>query len=976
MDDSSRVRRINRWGLNPLFQDRYHTWEELEVVIASLATTTEKGDAFEQLCYFYFLYHRDIYGIAEVWCDKVRGREIPSELREKYRLEKKDYGVDGLSLLTSGGAEGWQAKFHSDRSSPTASELATFWAEAEYTDSRRVIANCTILPFVAGKKIGHQQTLLDRLVELDDQFFEALYSFAHDEIEEVIPPRYTPRPHQQLMISSVVDGLQTHDRGKLIAACGVGKTLVALWVTEHESLNASKILVLSPSIALVGQTLREWVLHRSKPFAHLCVCSDEHVQTDLEEGDEIADITIDQLDFAVTTDAEHVTRWLEASAAIRQYIFSTYHSVPVIEQALKARNDPGFDIIVFDEAHRTVGRSDQTFTTALYDDRVPSRKRLFMTATERLINPRLKSLAEKAGQAVVSMGDEEKYGPILYEYNFGKAIQDGVIADYEIILVEVTDQAEQELVEANALLHVEARSVGEEPLTIGADDLLKAGFLVKAIGEGQVSKVITFHSLQKRAKAFSKHVEMLSARLPELAVREPYIAYVLGDQNSAQRAERISAFEQAQAGVLSNVQVLSEGVDIPLIDSVYFVDPKTSLIDLVQAIGRALRKPYDSTTEKVAHIIVPVHVPEGAESLDDIDWDVTLETFHSVIQAMRDQDQRLAEEINQINLYATTGGRSGHSVNSRGNIRVLVPSVNLTQKIDLQAFIDKINLRIATANANPEGARFGFSHLGKGQRKSPFVPKFGILGDYNPEIYQSSLVDPTLTRFLTNDAIVSSKSLKVNNNNVSHTKRLGLIRPIDPKQVQLTDLGRALKDGRLAFTDVFKNQMLLYNTEIGIHPYRLLLQVLLEVGYLSHIEFLYGPYIIQREENGRLDVNGAIARVAYIRQHFPNIELTNLDNREQVRQELNSISPVDIPHEDVWGDRLTTANKFRYAKNALDLFDFIDGADRTYTTPIKIKPGREEDVKRVLELSNPTHAPVTDSAGRVIDFYGTWYWLA
>jgi hypothetical protein len=440
----------------------------------------------------------------------------------------------------------------------------------------------------------------------------------------------------------------------------------------------------------------------------------------------------------------------------------------------------------------------------------------------------------------------------------------------------------------------------------------------------------------------------------------------LGDQPAGERRARITAFEEAPIGVLSNVQVLSEGVDIPLIDSVYFVDPKTSVIEIVQATGRALRKPFGQDESKVARIIVPVVVPEDAQTLDDVDWDDTLQTFHYVIQAMRAQDHRLEEEIDQINLYETTGRQRGRRVGSSGKIRVMAPALELRQKIDLESFLDRITLRIATANANADGTKWGFSHLGRGERRSEYTPLFGLLGDYNPDVYERQLVRPTLALFSNIDSEVSRSALKINHNNIAHTKRLGLIEDRQKTVLGLTPLGRDLWSGVRSFRDVFVNQMMLYSTEHDLYPYRLLVQLLITLDKLSHIEFLYGPYTIQ-STNGQPDIKGAIGRIAYIRDNFPQVELTSVRNRDEVRQELNSISPVEVSDVDLWGDRSTPKNKFRYAKNALALFDFIEASDNSYKTPMRIRGEMKETAKRVLEQSAPSRAPMSD-------FYGEWYW--
>jgi len=962
MTSGSGIVKPNRWGLDPIYQTKFKNWGQLESAIAGINNTKQIGDTFEQFSYFYFLYHKDFYGIEEIWCDKLRGRSIPSQIRIQYKFERKDYGVDGVSRLSSGKLEAWQGKFRSDRSLPTYSELSTFWAEAEHADFRRIIANSDSLPPMAEKKVGHQQTLVDSFLMLDSEFFDALYKFANEETGEFERKKYSPRPYQKLMIEKVVSGLLENNRGKLIAAPGTGKTLTALWITENEKIPFSRVLVLVPSIALVGQTLRQWTMHRSKEFVYLCVCSDVSVDTEVIEN---FDIKTTELGFQVTTSPEEITAWLDSTAKSRQYIFSTYQSVEVVEKAAKTLGYK-FDLIIFDEAHRTVGRSDHLFATALRDERIPSNKRLFMTATERILNPRIKTLAENAGVEVFSMCDVETYGPTLYEYRFGLAISEGVIADYEIVLAEVSGQSTKDLIEINRLVSIDmSQEIGAIELT--ADQLFKAVFLIKAFNKNEVSKVITFHSLRNRAVRFSKLLGILAGEKGALVEKSPYISYVLGNQSSAARSERIESFEEATIGILSNVQVLSEGVDIPLIDSVYFVDPKSSLIELVQAIGRALRKPFGLDKAKIARIIVPVVVPEEAKTLEDVNWDSTLQTFHYVIQAMRAQDQRLEEEINQINLYEITNGKKGRRVGFGGKIKIEAPALELRQKIGLNAFLDQITLRIAVANANPEGTKVGFSFLGKGQRKSEYKPIFGILGDYNPDVYWKQLVKPTINLFSDIDKELSRKALKINHNNLSHTERMGLIEKTNADLMHLTLIGCQLRTGKISFEDAFRNQMLLFCVQNGLYPYRLLLQLLLELDEMNHIEFVYGPYIIQIQNN-KVDIDGVIERITYIRENFSRIERTGVPNREKVREQLEANSPVDIPDKDVWGDRSTPKNKFRYAKNALALFGFIDSTDKSFRAPLKIKPEMKEEIRIVLEQSDPTKAPMPDP-------YGKWYWI-
>lgn len=948
-------------GLHAIFsKQKYSNWTELEDEIRNIEATTEKGDAFEQFCYFYFLYHKDIYKIEEVWSDKVPGREIPKSVREKYKLEKNDYGVDGVSLLSSGGVEAWQSKFRSDQSAPTATELATFWTESEYCEAKRTIANSDHLPVVAEKKLNHEQTLLDRLLDLDQDFFDALHGVATTNETVIELPKYSPRPHQQAMLDDVVTGLSSNDRGKLIAACGTGKTLAALWVSENEKVKFQKVVVFAPSISLVGQTVREWVKHRNRDFEYLCVCSDKTITEDIEEN-EFSDIDVDDLDFNVTTTSEEVAEWLDATQDCNQYIFSTYHSIPVLEAALKSIGDYKFDLAIFDEAHRTVGREDQYFARGLLDENIPAKKRLFMTATERLVNPAVKTYAKNSGVEVFSMDDEDKYGPTFHNFNFGKAIKAGVIADYEIVLAAVSGDDERELIGNNAYLAI--TDGNEEEVTISSDLLFKAGFLTQTLVSGEVVKVISFHSSRKNATIFNSALEIISQK-KSFGDSAPVFTYVLGDQNSSERSVRISNFKEAERGVLGNVQVLSEGVDIPIVDSVYFVDPKKSLIDIVQGVGRALRKPPG--VSKTAKVIVPVIVPDEIENLDEIDWDESLATFHAVIQSMRDQDDTLHEEIDQFNEFAVSNGKKGIRLGSKSNrVKVVTRGIKLPKNIALDDFLKKITIRVATANGNPTGSKLGFSHLGKGERKSNYKPQFSILGDYNPDTYRDSLVAPTVAQFDKLNATKNRKDLTINHNNVSHAIRLGVIRASDKDQFELTELGKKLHKEEISFEDVFRNQMMLY-TNNNLTPYRLILETLLSVNTLNHFEFLFGPYVIQNSEDIKAEIEASVSRINHIRSHYPNLDLTNLNNRESVTVELNKISPVEIAHNDIWGDRTTLKNKFRFLANHITLFEELEPRKEGYKEPLKIKDGNTEKLKTILKLSDPKNAK---------EPYGDWYWF-
>ena len=370
--------------INPILLNTYLSFSEWEDAVETISNTTEKGDAMEHLVYFYLKSNSQYYDIKEIYTED----HIPEQLRVQLKLERKDNGVDGVIVRNDGKTIAYQVKFRSAHAVPTAQELATFWAESEYADYRLICANCANLPKVSGKKKNQMSILLDKFLKLDFAFFEEFQKYLKGDISaRSTTKKAVPEgayQYQQHLINQITDGLSKHDRGKFIAACGTGKTLVAMWV--HESMKAGDILFVVPSLALIRQTLDSWIHNCSVPFSYLCVCSDPSVAA--LEDDEVNTLASD-VDFPVTTNPDDIHTFLSGSAE-KKVIFATYNSLDAISNALFETKFT-FDLGIFDESHRTAGRKDSLmFVYGMEDDYIPIKKRLFMTATERLVSPRLK----------------------------------------------------------------------------------------------------------------------------------------------------------------------------------------------------------------------------------------------------------------------------------------------------------------------------------------------------------------------------------------------------------------------------------------------------------------------------------------------------------------------------------------------------------------------------------------------------------
>jgi superfamily II DNA or RNA helicase len=945
--------------MHSLFRRKYANWAELEREIEKISDDTEKGNAFEEFVCFYFDFHRDLYQAAEVYARVFFNRRIPKRLIDQLQLEVNDYGVDGVIIRRDGNLIAYQAKFRSGRTAPTARELATFWAEGEYAHFRCVVANTFSLPHVASKKRNHLSVLEDKFLALQPEFFDALFLFA---TQAGAKPKtlHSPRQYQREMLNDIASGFSFSNRGKLIAACGTGKTLVSLWATEE--LKTETVLFLAPSLALIRQTLGEWVDQAMVPFSYLCVCSDISISDNINRDEAI--LLPSDVDVPVTTDPAEITRFIETAARGKRVIFCTYQSLDVLSEGCAQAKNFQFDLTIFDEAHRTAGLRDSGLFSLAHDDSgIKSRKRLFMTATERMVRARVREIAEEAQRVVFSMDDQSVYGPVFHRLSFGKAITQKIIADYRIVLGGVTESEVLKLISTNRYVSPDVTETVGRAET--AQNLFRELLLTRAIADIGITKAISFHSSVREAQRFVGAFRSLATAVLDdrLSGIKTFFGHVNGAQSASDRALTISEFEASGLGLLSNVRCLSEGVDIPLIDTVFFADPRNSPIDIVQAVGRALRQRY-GTSGKIAYILVPLIIPEKGQDIEAANA-TAFEGLHNVIQAMRDQDETLAEWIDSINLKAVQG-KTGRAHKGTGKLVLILP-----EDVDVEMFYEHLTVRIADVNRDPTGTVGMGSRLGKKERISTYTRVFKTFGDYNVDTYQP-LVDVTVKKFRDAEEVCTTSSLKDNNNhnNVSHSVRLGVIAKIDNRHVRLTPLGLRYLKKKISFQDLFKNQMLLYSelsNGYRLFPYRAAFEVLRVMGGMNYIEFLYGIYSLQSSPDVERAVEETWGRVLLIRKKFPNVQLTNEANREAVRQELNGIHPVGFDAKDVWTDRTAAGNQYRYLTRHLELFDELFTTDWKAKT-VSVKDGAEPRIKETLMISDPKH--LSQNGG-----YGAWVWL-
>ncbi len=648
--------------------------EFLNDLRAEAQTKTAQGNRFERFVQKLFKEHPGEYG-SQMFEDVWRWNEDwPG--KDKH-TNAQDIGVDLVAQLRgSGELCAIQCKFFTGISRLDKKHIDGFiTASPPDTFTKRILVT-TVEP---GPTC---QSVIDRWgVHVITHFDIATWDVNFDAYKEdpeadlYDHTKYEPHKYQKTAISDVVEGFNSQEgddrRGQMIMPCGVGKSVVALWIAEHEDVvpQNGHVLYLVPSIALMRQTMREWSRQRSRNHQFLGVCSDSKIAKINE------DVNLSELAMPVTTDSTALADFLAAdtSSADLTVVFCTYQSLEAIIEAQK-KGAPGFDLVICDEAHRTTGVEGSEFTLVHDAQKLRAGRRLYMTATSRIYTDAAKKKAkDHEGQpGLFSMDAEEIFGPKFHELAFKDAIDGGYLTPYEVIVlmhgghdsavsrykeaVKKEDKEEAKKIDPRDC----AKILGcwdalADPSTDGLDRGRNTGQInPETDSKPSLLRSIAFCNKIKTSELAAKYMNgLVEGRFEDSSNPEQLLDckadHVDGKMNAFQRQQKLDWLRnpnEATAHVLTNARCLTEGVDVPALDAVLFLDPKQSEIDIVQAIGRVMRT---SEGKETGYIILPVLVKPG----EDIGTSITSSEFDKVwkvLRALRAHDESFNALINTPNL--------------------------------------------------------------------------------------------------------------------------------------------------------------------------------------------------------------------------------------------------------------------------------------------------------------------------------------
>lgn len=621
--------------------------------------TRQQGDCFEHLTKI-FLEHdatyKAIFKHVYFWGDWAKDNN----------QKVQDTGIDLIGERYDGGICAIQCKFYDARTAIQKSDIDSFLSlSSKDIFTHRLFVDTTAVPWGGNAEdaIKNQNPTVEKLGITD--FTDSNIDWEHYlNTKQVQHTKKTLRPHQKTVLKKTAEYYKTHSRGKLIMACGTGKTFTSLRIAEQQAGAGKTVLYLVPSLALMAQTIREWFYDCEIGINAISVCSDTKVSTAHRNNDTV-DISTNTIPITVTTESTKVSQWAEQIKNDKMnVVFATYQSIQVLSDAQNTHAMDAFDLVICDEAHRTTGvtlhdKAESHFVKVHDEDYIQAKKRLYMTATPKVYTDNVKIKAKKADAELSDMGDISKFGETIHTISFDYAVENNLLTDYKVLVLALLESAVDK--EFQELLADADNDLGIEYTT-------KLVGCYKALCKTDVQDdKITDKNPMRRGVAFAKDIKLskdITKQFPNIAkaykdrvndsTQTPLdieMDHIDGTFDADNRKKCLSWLQDDTddtiCRILSNARCLSEGVDVPTLDAVMFLHPRKSEVDVVQAVGRVMRK---APNKKMGYIILPVTIPAGMNPSKALDNNERYKVVWQVLNALRSHDERLEGKINRMGL--------------------------------------------------------------------------------------------------------------------------------------------------------------------------------------------------------------------------------------------------------------------------------------------------------------------------------------
>ena len=668
-------------------------------------TEKEKGTDFERLMKLWFLTDPRYVNLQQVW--------LWEEFPARKDFGGKDLGIDLVARTETGDYWAIQCKCYAEDAQISKGAVDSFLANASRTFldpetfQTREFSNLLWVQTTRKRWGANAEAAIQGLskpfnrislydLEISAVDWEKLKAGLYGDNAKL--PGKQPRPHQLVAMSRAYEYFveQRNERGKLIMACGTGKTYTSLKIMEQMTDKNAFVLFLVPSIALLGQTLNAWMADKQDEMRAVCVCSDAKASRKMVEADD-EDASVIDLAVPATTNTNSILRQLRqyGKEDCRTVIFSTYQSIDVVKEAIDLYGRE-VDLIICDEAHRTTGvilkdKAESNFTKIHSNDFIASKRRLYMTATPRLYsaNVKVKAKENENVDVLCSMDSKELYGEEFHRLSFNDAVSQGLLADYKVLVLTVSEEDIPQEIRTHIKDNYNFASEKDKLHELNFDDATKIigcinGLSKRIKGDHGVTKEQD-PMMMKRAVAFCQTINPTKSNpnysSTQLAkyfgtICDEYkdmmfddekkevvnvkAKHIDGSMDANTRNELIAWLKQdaddpQECRVLCNVRCLSEGVDVPALDAVLFLSPRNSEVEVVQSVGRVMRTFGKGTDKekKYGYIIIPVIVPNDVKPEDALNDNERFKVVWTILNALRSHDENFNAHVNQINLNKT-----------------------------------------------------------------------------------------------------------------------------------------------------------------------------------------------------------------------------------------------------------------------------------------------------------------------------------